>query len=139
MALTDDEKAAVRDYMGYSTIGTGTLFPAREMAYSDVTYFGVSLDGSSQDPGGGILNNLSAYAETRIRTFFLPALMAREAEIQGAAANLDTDKAAVWTRNKSEMEDRRDAYARLRRDLCAFLGFPPGSGISGSMGRLVRC
>lgn len=140
MALTDDEKAAVRGYMGYATIGTGSLSAAREMAFSDVTYFGVSLDGSSQDPGGGILSNLSSYAETRVRTFFLPALRLREQDIQDAASNLDTDRAAVWVRNKDEMAERRQAFDHLRRDLCGFLGFPPGSALasSGSMGRLVR-
>lgn len=139
MALTADEKAAVRDYMGYAVIGTGALSTAREMVFSGVTIYGLTLDGSTADPQGGLLNSLSDYAETRIRSFYLPALMAREIEIQGAADNLDTDKAAVWQRNKQEVAERRALFTQLRIDLCAFLGFPPGSGIAGgSVGRLVR-
>lgn len=140
MALSADEIAAVRYYMGYATVGTGTLAVAKEMAFSNVTYFGVSLDGSSQDPGGGILNNLSSYAETRVRSYYLVALVARESEIQAAASNLDTDQAAVWFHNKQEIADRRSLFMQLRVDLCAFLGFPPGEGLSGgaNSGQLVR-
>jgi hypothetical protein len=138
MALTDDQNALVRYYMGYSAAGVGTsLFPFHELAYSDVSYMGVSLDGSTDNPAGGKLNNLSAPEEARITGFFLPNLLARETEIQAAASNLDTDQASVWYRNRSEVSDRRAMFTALRLELCHFLGFPPGSGLRTS-NRVVR-
>lgn len=130
MALTADQKSAVRWYCGYSTAGVGTsLFDFRELAYSDVSYMGISLDGTTDQPNGGRLNNLSTWEEGRITGYFLPNLTQRELEIQGAGANLDTDKAAIWTHNKSEVSDRRALFTDLRLELCRFLGFPPGSGL----------
>lgn len=138
MALTSAQKMLVRAYMGYSVAGIGTsLYSTRELAYSDVSFMGVSLDGSTDQPNGGRLNNLTADEENRITTFYLPNLQTREQDIQDATSNLDTDIAAVWHRNKNEIGDRVSAYTALRIELCRFLGFPPGSGLKAG-GTLVR-
>lgn len=136
MALTDAQKADIRYYMGYSVAGDDTIRGSREAAYSNTRMFSsVSLDEEVQ--GLGLLSRLTVAQESRLTTFFLPNLAKREAEIQTAAANLDTDVAAVWTRNRSEISDRTSLFTALRMDLCRFLGFPPGSGLV-SRNRLVR-
>jgi hypothetical protein len=129
MALTAQQITDVRRYMGYSLSGDQTAYPFRELVYSNVSYLGMSLDYR--------LEHMSDEEESTVTSFFLANLTLREQEIQDAAANLDTDKAAVWTRNKSEVEDRTALFNQLRRDLCAFLGFPPGNGLTSRM-RLMR-
>lgn len=135
MALTAQQRVDIRYYMGYSVTGDALYAPYRELVYSDVSYMGIALD----DPTGtgGRLQNLSAEEETRIVDYFLTNLALREQEIQDAAANLDTDKAAVWTRNRSEVSDRQMLFLQLRLDLCYFLGFAAGPGLRGG-NRLVR-
>lgn len=129
MALTAAQLVAVRHYCGYSVTGDATAAPARTPVYSNDTYLGLSLDYR--------LAHLTAEEEAKITGFFLPHLAAREEEIQGAASNLDTKRAAVWERNEREVSDRIGLFWQLRRDLCAFLGFAPGPGVGGG-NRLVR-
>ena len=134
MALTADQAALVRYYMGYSVAGDAQYFVFRELAYTNRSWASISLD----DPaGGGRLAHLSVVEEARITGFFLPNLQAREAEIQTAVSNLDTDKASVWTRNRTEVSDRRAVFTDLRIELCRFLGFPPGPGLS-AVSRVTR-
>lgn len=129
MALSAKQSADVRWYMGYSVAGTGSIASSQELAYSNVSLASLRLDTR--------LGSLSAEEETRITGYFLPNLAKREAEIQAAADGLDTAQAAVWTRNTREMDERRRLFRDLRRDLCAFLGFPPGSALAPS-NRLIR-
>jgi hypothetical protein len=129
MALTAAQIVSVRRYMGYSVTGDATSAPARELVYSNVSYMGLSLDYR--------LDHLTPEEESVIVTTYLDQLALREAEIQGASDNLDTDRAAVWWRNKNELSERMGLYATLRRELCSFLGFAPGPGL-GSGNRLVR-
>src|ERR1022692_3429051 len=129
MALTAQELVDCRRYMGFSLSGnTATTF-YREQVYSTLTYASLSLDYR--------LANLSAEEENTVVNYYLANLYLREAEIQGAAANLDTDVAAVWTHNKDEVSDRMGPFNQLRRDLCNFLGFEPGKALM-SQNRLVR-
>jgi hypothetical protein len=130
MTLSAQQSVDVRRYMGYSLSGDTTSQPFREQVYSDATAFGsLSLDYR--------LEHLSAEEENTVITYYLANLYEREAEIQGAAANLDTDMAAVWTHNKQEVQDRRALFNQLRLDLCDFLGFEPGRALARG-NRLVR-
>ena len=129
MALTEAQATDVRWFMGYSVAGNSTYSAGAERAYSDVSEQALRLDTR--------LGSLTAAEETRITGYFLPHLRKREAEIQGAAEGLDTAQAAVWTRNTREMDERRRLFRDLRRELCAFLGFPPGSGLAPA-NRLIR-
>ncbi len=129
MALTSQQTVDVRRYMGYSVSGDSTSLPYRELVYSDVAFSSLSLDYR--------LGHLSPEEENTLVVFYLANLAAREQDIQNAACNLDTDVAAVWQRNKSEIEDRREMFQSLRRDLCHFLGFPPGEALMGQT-RLIR-
>jgi hypothetical protein len=129
MLLTAAQLVDVRRYMGYSVSGNAAAHPYRELAYSNVSYMGLSLDYR--------LANLSGAEEMVILNTYLPNLMAREQEIQGAAGNLDTDQAAVWKRNSNEVSDRIRLFTWLRRELCTFLGFPPGPQLE-TGNRVVR-
>lgn len=129
MALTAQQLVDCRRWCGYSVSGNDASNPYRELVYSEVSYFGLSLDYR--------LANLSAEEENTMTTYFLPNLSKREQEIQDAACNLDTDAAAVWKHNKNEISDRTGLFNQLRRDLCTFLGFNPGPNLAVA-NRLVR-
>jgi hypothetical protein len=129
MALTAQQLVDLRFFMGYSVTGNTTSAPFRELVYSDVSYFGLSIDYR--------LANLSQEEENVVTSYFLPNLYSRRNEIQSAAENLDTDKAAIWTRNRAEVSDRTALYNALRRELCSFLGFEPGPMITAS-NRVMR-
>jgi hypothetical protein len=129
MTLSAQQIVDVRRYCGFSVSGNTTSQPYREPVYSDVTLASLSLDYR--------LANLSAEEENTVITYYLANLYLREAEIQGASANLDTDQAAVWYHNKQEVSDRMGLFNQLRLDLCNFLGFEPGRGLR-SQNRLVR-
>lgn len=118
MALTTAQQVDVRRFMGYSVSGDSTSFPYRELVYSNVSYMGLSIDYR--------LQHLTSDEEAIVTNVYLTNLTALEAAIVAAGANLDTDVAAVWTRNKREVEDRTALFNQKRRDLCAFLGFKPG-------------
>jgi hypothetical protein len=129
MSLTAQQIVDVRRYLGYSVTGDTTSFPFREVVYSDVSLLGLSIEYR--------LAHLSAEEENTVVTYYLANLYLREAEIQGASANLDTDEAAVWKHNKDEVSDRMGLFNQLRLDLCNFLGFEPGRALR-SQNRLVR-
>jgi hypothetical protein len=129
MALTAAQIVDCRRFMGYSVSGDDVSNPYRELVYSNVSYFGLSIDYR--------LQHLSPEEETVVSNKFLVNLNLREDEIQGAAANLDTDQAAVWYHNKQEVSDRTGLFNELRYDLCTFLGFRPGPNLA-TTNRLVR-
>ena len=52
------------------------------------------------------------------------------ATIVAAGANLDTDVAAVWMRNRNEVTDRIALFNYLRRQVCAFIGIAPGPSLA---------
>lgn len=114
--LTMDELVMCRRYMGYPAIG-GAATGMESWRFFQVYGFNEYR-----------MNNLSPneYAQTRA---FLSQCQSLEAAVTAAGANLDTDQAAVWTHNKNEVADRRDLYDYVRRQLCDFLGTPPGPGL----------
>ena len=59
-------------------------------------------------------------------------MAALETGIPNAAGNLDTEQAAVWSRNANEVRDRASLFDQWRGRLCGFLGLPPGPDLSGS-------
>ena len=131
MALTDAQMTDVRYYMGHQAVGT--IMPITEN--QDLVYcrFGMVIMSLYKR-----LTSLSSTEETRLISKFLTPLALREAEIQTASDNLDTDVAAVWTRNKNEVADRVRQFNRLRLELCNFLGCEPGPGLAVS-NTLQRC
>lgn len=114
--LTDMEKIEARRQCGYPAYGgTASGFSGWRFfqAYGLLEYR---------------LNNL-ADGELLVLRKYLKTLAELEAEIPQASVNLDTDQAAVWSRNQNECQDRIQLYDGWRSRLCAFLGIPPGPGL----------
>ncbi len=82
------------------------------------------------------LTNLSANEITVVRRY-LGTLITLEVAVTAASDNLDTDQAAVWTRNKAEVSDRIGLLDVWRRRLCGFIGIPAGPALSDGAGVLV--
>lgn len=121
MAFTTAERVDIRRFAGYSMYGAST---ASMTGYRFFTHYG-TLEYR--------VSNMLPEEEAVVRTTYLANLYLLEAAIPGAAANLDTDSAAVWKHNRSEVADRTALYAQIRRNLCSFIGIPPGEGL-GSAG-----
>lgn len=113
MAFTDAEKIDIRRFCGYPAYGAGAS------GFQGWRFF----------QAYGLLefrlNNLSSAEETVCRTY-LGTLRGLEAAVPQSGQGLDTDQAAVWTRNKDELRDRLSLLDEWRRRLCSFLGLPPG-------------
>lgn len=118
MSFTNAEKVDIRRFCGYGNFG-GT---PNASGYRFSTAYG-TLEYK--------LNNLLAEEEAVIRTTYLANLATLETAIIGAAANLDTDSAAVWKHNKNEVRDRTALFDEWRYRLCDFLGLPPGKALQG--------
>jgi hypothetical protein len=82
------------------------------------------------------LTNLSTL-ETGVVRRYIVTLQALEQAVPAAAANLDTDQASMWTRNKSEVADRMHLFDEWRRRLCGFLGVPSGSALASAAPTLI--
>ena len=117
MAFTTAERVDIRRFAGYSMYGAST---ASLTGYRFFTHYG-TLEYR--------VTNMMPEEEAVVRTTYLAPLALLEAAIPAAAANLDTDSAAVWKRNRNEVADRTALYAQIRRGLCSFIGVPPGEGL----------
>lgn len=117
MAFTDAEKTEIRRFCGYGAYGGGQPLPASGYRFA-ATYGALEYR----------MNTLSA-SEEAITRRYLGELVGLEQAVVGSGANLDTDSAAVWKRNANEVRDRTRLYNQWRRELCKFLGIPPGPGL----------
>lgn len=131
MALTDAQLTDVRRFMGYPLNGTTMqITNDQDLVYG---YFGMVVMSLQQR-----LTTLSASEESVLVTTYLTPLYTLETAIFGAGDNLDTDQAAVWTRNKSEVSDRSKLFDQWRRRMCAFIGFAPGPMLGNGAGQVIR-
>ena len=125
MSLTEAEKTDARRFCGYPAYGASSAGFQNWRFYQ--TY--------------GLLEfRLTNLADTELSVLrqYLSTLAGLEASIPRASENLDTDQAAVWTRNRNEAQDRASLFDNWRRRLCGFLGVPPGPAlVSGSSLTLV--
>lgn len=103
--FTDGEKTDIRRFCGFGVYGSNNegfwgfrFFTKWEM----LEYYMNNLQPSEYQTARGILAQCYTL----------------ENAIPAATQNLDTDKAAVWTHNKNEIEDR----VKLLRWQCAYLG-----------------
>lgn len=119
MAFTDLEKTDIRRFCGYPAHGTAND----------------SLQTWRFRQSYGLLefrmNHLSDVEAAVVRRY-LATLTALEQAVPQVGDNLDTDQAAVWTRNRDELRDRTRLFDDWRRRLCGFLGIPPGPAITDS-------
>jgi hypothetical protein len=112
-AFTDAQCVDIRRFCGYPARADGNvLFPA---PWVNIQYLALEyrLQHMSQSEGAVLVT-------------YLTTLNALELAVVGAGANLDTDQAAVWKHNKTEVADRMQLFDAWRRRLCAFMGITPG-------------
>jgi hypothetical protein len=105
-------------------------------------FLGYSLYGAAPTPMNGYrfftaygtmeyrLANMSPEEEAVVTTTYLASLYLLEKAIVRSSENLDTEKAAVWTRNKNEVSDRTALFNSWRRRLADFCGLPLGDGLN---------
>lgn len=124
-AFLDSEKADIRRMAGYPPYGSspsGFIGSRFFQSYGVLEFRMVNF----------------APAEFQNVRFMLAQLYTLESAVWGAGSNLDTDVAAVWTRNKTEVGDRRALFRSVRLDFCALLGVPPGPDLEGgSFNRVI--
>jgi hypothetical protein len=124
MAFTDTEKTDIRRFCGYPAYGgTSQGFNGWRFyqAYGALEYRMQFLSG----------------AEEAVVRHQLATLRQLEAAIPAASATLDTEQAAVWTRNADEVRERSRLFDDWRRRLCGFFGLPPGPALSEAGLRIV--
>jgi hypothetical protein len=114
--FVESDKVDMRRFCGYPAYGFG---PAGFQGWRFFQAYGL-LEYR--------LNNLDP-TEGAVCQTYLTNLRTLEAAVPGAGGNLDTDQAAVWTHNKSEVQDRSALLDDWRRRLCGFLGIPPGPSL----------
>lgn len=129
--LTPQQQADARRFMGYPMVGDTSPDDRSDLAYAQVT------SGRYQTLAHR-LKTLRAEEEAIIASY-LVTLASLENCITRAADNLDTDKAAVWQRNRSEVSDRTRLYNQWRRQLCGLLGIPPGPSLGNGTSVVTRC
>lgn len=117
MAFTDAEKTDIRRFCGYAAFGAS---PSGFQSWRFYQAYGL-LEFR--------MNNLSD-AESAVVRRYLGTLVVLESSVPRASDNLDTDQAAVWTRNRDEMRDRARLFDDWRRRLCGFLGMQPGPDLA---------
>lgn len=115
-AFTDAQKTDVRRFCGYPAYGAGASgFQGWRFfqAYGLMEYR---------------LNNLSP-SEIVVVSNYLTTLYTLETALGNTGTTLDTQQAAVWTRNPAELRERSALFDDWRRRLCGFLGLPPGPSL----------
>ncbi|WP_428394152.1 hypothetical protein [Lichenicoccus sp.] len=117
LALSNAERVDIRRFCGYPAYGSGDAGSQSWrffQAYGTLEY------------------RLSNFAPEELQVIrqYLASLYVLELGVVAAAANLDTDKAAVWTHNRSEVADRAKLFDEWRGRLASFIGVPldPGAG-----------
>jgi hypothetical protein len=114
--FSDAERADIRRFSGYPAYGAGAAGMENWRFYQVYGLLEYRM------------NNLSAAEESVVRRY-LAQLTALEFAVPRAGDSLDTDQAAVWTRNRTEARDRAQLFDDWRRRLCGFFGIPPGPAL----------
>jgi hypothetical protein len=129
--LTAQQMADVRRFAGYPMLADTQADDSRDFAYGWVSP-GVWQTLEHR------LTNMRPEEESILITTYLTPLYTLETAITSAADNLDTDQAAVWTHNKTEVADRAKLFDQWRRRMCYFIGVAPGPSLGNGGGRIVR-
>jgi hypothetical protein len=123
-ALTASERVDVRRFCGYPAYGAGNAGSQSWrffQAYGTLEYR---------------LTNF-APEELQVVRQYLASLYTLEQAVVGAAANLDTDKAAAWTHSRSELADRVRLFDEWRKRLATFIGVPLDPGNAATAGIVI--
>ena len=120
MAFTEAEKVDIRRYCGYPFFGDVNT---THFGYRYFTYYG-QLEYR--------MNHLSDAEEAVVRSY-LGNLQSLESAIPTTSDNLDTAKAAVWTHNPAEQDDRERLFSSWRLKLANLFGIPFGEASSSTI------
>ncbi len=114
--LLNSERVDVRRFCGYPAYGMGSS------GFQSWRFF---------ESYGTLEYRLSNLADEELQVVrqYLANLYALEFAVPAAGANLDTDQAAVWKRNREEVADRTRLFDDWCRRLAFFLGVPAGPGL----------
>jgi len=123
--FTDQQKISIRRYCGYMAFGS---VPVPNFAWRYSVQYG-DLEFR--------INNLSSDEEDQVINYFLPNLQDLENDIPQVRTNVDTDRAAVWYRNKNELKERWELFNSVRRYLCDFIGCDYGPALMKIGSRMV--
>lgn len=123
-SLSDTEKTDIRRHCGYPT---ATATGAGGQAWLYYQHVGM-LETRMTTLAG---------TELAVTRRYLATLANLELAVPRAGDSMDTDQAAVWTRNRSEPQDRMALFDEWRRRLCAFLGLKPGPFFPGTATRVI--
>ena len=123
--LTDAEKVDVRRFCGFAIFGN-----AASATFGGYRFF--QQEGALEFR----MQNMAAEEEMVLRTY-LDQLRTLEAAIPAAGAMLNTDQAAVFKRNRNEVDDRLALFDEWCRRLCRFLGISSADLLSGCSLRLI--
>lgn len=119
--FTPGEITDIRRFGGFPAYaGFGYVYGAGGMANLDVQ-----------------IANMSDQEQVIIRTVYLPNLTQLESDVVATRSTLNVAVAAVFTRNKNEVAERRALFNSTRREMCAFIGVAPGPGLRDG-NRIVR-
>ena len=125
--LTAAQNSDVRRFAGYPLLADTVANDSQDFAYGWVSS-GVWQTLEHR------LTNLRPEEEATLISVYLTNLTALEVAIVGAGDNLDTNVAAVWTRNTKEVSDRMDLFDDWRRRMCYFIGIAPGPSLGSDDG-----
>lgn len=115
-SLSDAERVDTRRFCGYPAYGNGASgFQSWRFfeAYGTLEFR---------------LTNL-APSELQVVRQYLATLYGLEQAVPSAAVNLDTDQAAVWKHNRTEIIERAGLLDQWCRRLALFIGIPPGPSL----------
>lgn len=118
-AFTRAQLVDIRRFCGYPAYGDGAVVFPQPWIMRQYLALEYRLQHMSEDEGAVVVGT------------FLNHLAELEQAIPAASENLDTDQAAVWTRNKNEVADRARLLDYWRQRLCDFLGISPGPNFGG--------
>lgn len=122
--LSDIEKTDTRRHCGYPTAAAAGAGGQAWLYYQQVMVLETRMN-TLTGPELGVVRR------------YLATLANLELAVPRAGDSLDTDQAAVWTRNRSEPQDRITLFDEWRRRLCAFLGLKPGPFFPGIVTRVI--
>jgi hypothetical protein len=122
--LTDQERVDVRRYTWYPAYGPG---PSGFQSWRYFQSYGMlEYRLTNMAPG-----------EFGVLRYMLGNLAMLEAALPAASGGLNVGVASVFTRNPRELLERKQLYDYHRRELCNFMGVPPGPYGCGSGGSIV--
>lgn len=114
--FTNGEKTDIRRFCGYPAYGAGAA------GFESWRFYQVYGELEFR------MSNLAPEEETVARRY-LAQLASLELAVVRSSDSLDTDQAAVWTRNRTEVQDRERLLDEWRRRLCGFFGVPSGPAL----------